>query len=131
MIIKGILHNEKNLFENILVNYYNLTEKKDCSIKTLPLTFPENSLYDYAGFFLNTMGGRLYLFRRDSHSRMVISYYALLTIDQANQNGNNRYGIDINQPIDSLINEIETSGAHLKLREQYLDKLYELKERYQ
>ena len=131
MIVKGILHNEKNIFEKILANYYFLVQQPDCSMKNLALTIPENSLYDYAGFFLNTMGGRLYLFRRDSHSRMTIIYYAILVIGQANQNGTNRHGIQITQPIDSLIAEIESVGTHLKLREQYLDKLYELKEKYQ
>lgn len=130
-IIKGILHNEKNLFEDTLANYFDFIGKQNCSMKDLTLKIPENSLYDYAGFFLNTMGGRLYLFRRDSHSRMVIIYYALLIIDQANQNNNNRYGIQINQPLDSLIAEIESVGTHLKRREEYLDKLYDLKEKYQ
>lgn len=130
-IIKGILHNEKPMFENILAHYYNLVQQPDCSMKGLALKIPENSLYEYAGFFLNTMGGRLYLFRRDSHSRMVIIYYSLLIIDQANQNGTNRHGIHIAQPIDSLITEIESVGDHLKLRETYLDRLYDLKEQYQ
>ncbi len=130
-IIKGILHQEKDLFEDILSNYYHLAVTPDCSQQNISLTFPENSLYDYAGFFLNTMGGRLYLFRRDSHSRMVIIYYALMIIDKANIDGKNRHGIQINQSLDSLITEIETVGTHLNKRELYLDKLYDLKERYQ
>jgi len=130
-IIKGILHNEKDQFENILKHYYEAVQLPDCTLKNLTLTIPDNSLYDYAGFFLNTMGGRLYLFRRDSHSRMVINYYSILIVDQANQSGKNRHGIKIKQPLDSLITEIENVGTHLKLRESYLDKLYDLKERYQ
>jgi len=130
-LLKGILHNEKDNFEEILADYYYLSQQPQQSIKDLGLTIPANALYDYAGFFLNTMGGRLYLFRRDSQSRMVISYYALLIIDQANQNGINRHGIPIDQSIESLIAEIESIGSQLKLREQYLDSLYDLKEKYQ
>jgi hypothetical protein len=76
------------------------------------------------------MGGRLYLFRRDSKSRMIVNYYAILLVDRANQNGTNSHGIDLKQAISSLISEIESGGGHLKLRETYLDQLYALKEKY-
>ena len=94
------------------------------------LTIPNDNLYDYAGFFLNTIGGRLYLFRRDSVSRMTVSYYAVLIIDKANRQGNSRLGIDLKPSIDSLIEEIENTGNNLKFKEEYLDTLYDLKEIY-
>lgn len=131
MVIKGILHNEKAHFENIVAKYFDLVHQPKCSMKDLVLKPTDQALYDYAGFFLNTMGGRLYLFRRDSQSRMVIIYYSLLIVDQANINGKNRHGIQISHAIDSLIDEIESVGQGLKMREQYLDKLYDLQEKYQ
>ena len=85
----------------------------------------------YAGFFLNTMGGRLYLFRRDSMSRMVVNFYAILIIEEANKQGRNKYGIDIKDAIDSLIIEIESSRIKLQMRDFYLDTLYDLKVKYQ
>ncbi len=131
VLIKGILHNEKDSFENIVAKYYNFVQQRNCSMDRLTLKLPDNALYDYAGFFLNTMGGRLYLFRRDSKSRMVIIYYALLIVDQANNSGNNHHGIQISHAIDSLIDEIESVGGGLKMQEKYLDKLYDLQEKYQ
>lgn len=130
-VLKGILDRERQTFEQVLADFYQLTGHPDCLQKRFNLNIYEDSLYSYAGFFLNTMGGRLYLFRRDSMSRMVVSYYAILIIDQANREGRNKYGIDIKDAIDNLIIEIESSRIELQMRDIYLDKLYDLKISYQ
>jgi hypothetical protein len=129
-ILKGILSNEQNSFEKILEIFYALTYQPEYLKKEYSLSIPPDALTDYAAFFLNTMGGRLYLFRRDSTSRMVVSYYAIITIDRANLAGNGGHGIDIRPAILSLIEEIENGGRRLQLREQYLDTLYDLQEKY-
>ena len=129
-VLKGILDREKDSFENILKTFYALTEHPEYLKKEFSLAIPNDNLYDYAGFFLNTIGGRLYLFRRDSASRMTISYYSVLIIDKANRQGNSRLGIDLRPAIDSLIEEMEHAGNNLKLKEEYLDTLYDLKENY-
>lgn len=129
-ILKGILDREKDSFERIIKTFYLLTDHPDSLKSEFSLTIPEENLYDYAGFFLNTIGGRLYLFRRDSASRMTISFYAVLVIDRANRKGNSRLGIDLRPSIDSLIEEIENAGKNLKLKDEYLDTLYDLKENY-
>lgn len=131
IIIKAILDREKNQFENVLAEFYTLLNIPLCPQKSFNLNISESSLYDYAGFFLNTMGGRLYLFRRDSMSRMVVSYYAILLIDQANRNSSNKHGIELKTAIDQLIAEMETTANTLLLKDTYLDKLYSLKEQYQ
>jgi len=131
IILKTILDKEKPYIENTLADFYVLTNYPDCLQKTFSLRVPPYSIYDYAGFFLNTMGGRLYLFRRDSVSRMTVSYYGILIVDKANRESNNRDGIQIKQAINSLITEIENSGNQLLLKDRYLDKLYELKEKNQ
>ena len=130
LILKGILDREKDSFETILQSFYYLTNKPEYLKEAYAISLDPPDLYDYAGFFLHTMGGRLYLFRRDSNSRMVVSYYAILLIDRANRAGDSRHGIDIRPAINSLIDEIENGGKHLQLRETYLDTLYDLKERY-
>lgn len=131
LILKGILDREKTTFEQTLADFYELTEQSQCLQERFNLNVPPDSLYLYSGFFLNTMGGRLYLFRRDSMSRMVVNFYAILTIENANRSGRNKYGIEIKSSIDSLIEEIESSKIDLKMREYYLDTLYDLKEKYQ
>jgi hypothetical protein len=130
-ILKGILDRERATFEQTLADFYHLTAYPECLQERFDLTITKEPLYYYAGFFLNTMGGRLYLFRRDSMSRMVVSYYAILIIDQANREGRNKYGIDISGSVDSLIDEIESSSITLQMRDRYLDALYEMKEKYQ
>lgn len=131
LILKGILDREKATFEQILSDFYELTKRPDCLKKQFDLTIDKEPLYRYAGFFINTMGGRLYLFRRDSMSRMVVGYYAILIIDQANREGRNSYGIEIKTSINRLIEEMESSNIKLQMRDRYLDSLYSLKERYQ
>lgn len=130
IILKGILDREKDSFESTLKTFYILTYQPEYLEKEYSLKIPFDALYDYAGFFLNTMGGRLYLFRRDSTSRLAVSYYAILVIDRANDEGSGYHGIDLKPAINSLIEEIENGGKRLRLKEEYLDKLYDLKEKY-
>jgi hypothetical protein len=130
IMLKGILDHEKSSFENILKTFYALTDYPEALAREYSLTLPRDALYDYAGFFLNTMGGRLYLFRRDSISRMAVSFYSILLMDRAGDEGANKYGIDLRPSIDSLISEIENTGNKLLLKEKYLDTLYDLKEKY-
>ncbi len=131
LVLKGILDREQATFEQTLADFYELTVEPDCLKKRFNLTIGQDPLYAYAGFFLNTMGGRLYLFRRDSMSRMVVNFYAIQIIEQANREGKNKYGIDIKDSIDSLIIEIESSRIKLQMRDFYLDTLYDLKVKYQ
>ena len=131
LILKGILDREKDEFENVLDHFYSLLHTPSCPEKSFALRLENDPLYDYAGFFLSTMGGRLYLFRRDSMSRMVVSYYAILLVDKANKNASNHHGIEIKNPINQLIAEMESTSNSLLLQEEYLDKLYTLKEEYQ
>ncbi|MBW2659965.1 MAG: hypothetical protein JRC87_10315, partial [Deltaproteobacteria bacterium] len=130
ILIKGILDRERSSFEQILKTLYSLTDYPEVLAREYSLTLPKDALYDYAGFFINTMGGRLYLFRRNSISRMTVSFYSILLMDKANKEGANKYGIDLRPSINSLINEIENTGNSLQLKEEYLDTLYDLKEKY-
>jgi cell division protein FtsB len=86
-------------------------------------------MYDYAGFFLQSMGGRSYLFRREPGIRMLTLYYSLLVLDQANRDGLNVEGIDIGPPVELLIREIRYS-RRLSDRQKYLDTLKEIQGRY-
>lgn len=129
-VIKKILEQEKAALENVLASLYRLSGQPDCLAAQLGLSIPEAVYYDYSCFFLTTMGGRLYLFRRDSMTRMLVTYYAILTIDRANEHGTNSHGVDIRPFLGPLIEEIENSGSQLQKKESYLDQLYALKEKY-
>ncbi len=132
LLIKEILNQDKNNIEEVMANYtLILTEKPDSLGNDLSLKIPDNALYEYACFFLNTMGGKLYLARRDSLTRMLVSYYAIQIIHQANIEEKNKYGLQLQPAIDLLTSEIEIGGNPLHYKEAYLDKLYDLKEKYQ
>jgi hypothetical protein len=110
--------------------YQLTTTGQECVSGKKKLEIPFTSAYEYAGFFLNTLGGRSYLFRRDPGTRLLVSYYAVLLLDQANTRHLNSYGIDITEHLPRLIQEMEASNG-LTNKEEYLDKLYELAEKYQ
>lgn len=131
LLLKGILNREKESLEQILADYYFLINTPECVHNKYVKDINSDALYEYACFFLNTMGGRLYLFRRDSQSRMVVTYYAILLVDLANRQQNNRHGIALKPAINMLISEMETGGSAMKGSEDYLDLLYDLKEAYQ
>lgn len=131
LLLKAILDQEKDRYEYVLADHYTMLHIPGCLEDSFNLRVPPSSPYEYAGFFLSTMGGRLYLFRRDSMSRMIVSFYAILLIDEANRNASNKYGIEIAGAIDQLIEEMESTTYKLQLKNIYLDKLYDLKEQYQ
>ncbi|MBW1818306.1 MAG: hypothetical protein JRJ60_14250, partial [Deltaproteobacteria bacterium] len=85
-------------------------------------------LYHYAGFFLNTTGGRAYLYRRSPTLRMLISYYSLLIVNWADRAGRNYYGIDPVPTLAPLKQEI-LRYPDLRLQQEYLGSLGRL-ERY-
>lgn len=128
---KEILNREHDKTEDLMANYFLLTEQPETLATDLSLTIPEDALYQYACFFLNTMGGKLYLARRDSRTRMLVTYYAILIVDQANSQGRNTYGLQLQPAINLLTTEIEEGGNSLHYKEAYLDTLYDLKEKHQ
>ena len=102
----------------------------DCPDNNLNIDLPLPGLYEYAGYFINTLGGQSYLFRRELYLRILIRYYSVLIIDRANQVDANRYGIDIRYTLDSLIPEIQGS-SDLGNKQEYLENLLRLQEQYQ
>jgi hypothetical protein len=86
-------------------------------------------LYHYAGFFLNTIGGRAYLFRRPLRLRLLGTYYSLLIIHEADKEGTNVYGIDPFPYIAPLVKEMQIY-PDFRFRETYLAKLESLVKYY-
>ncbi len=84
-------------------------------------------LYDYAAFFLNTIGGKAYLLRRDSRVRMLLTYYSILVLDRANAERMNRHGVDILPHVDLLIDDLERYEG-LAQRDTYLQRLKAIRE---
>jgi hypothetical protein len=89
------------------------------------LNVNSGQLYEYAGFFLNTLGGQSYLYRRDSITRTLTKYYSVLILDMANRETMNPYGIDI-RPHLTLIQEDLRNLGTLKNSDEYLARLKEI-----
>ncbi|GAB4343745.1 MAG: hypothetical protein Kow0089_19740 [Desulfobulbaceae bacterium] len=130
ILIKTILDRERDKIEDVAAEFYQWTDWENCDDERLRFSPSLAEMYEYAGFFLNTMGGRSYLFRRDSRSRLLVNYYSVLLIEKANRKGINRYGIDITQIIPQLIQEIDSSNQ-LIYKENYIESLEAVLERYQ
>jgi hypothetical protein len=99
-----------------------------CSSEQTVGLSPE-ALYDYASFFINTIAGHAYLARRDLKVRTLGLYYSVLIVDKANENGLNKYGIDIRLAITSLHEDIESQRG-LLYKKDYLNTLTDLQKKY-
>ncbi len=130
-ILKKVMAHEKALLEPAMAEFYTLIlTRKDCLHIEYPIQLPLQKMYSYSVFFLNTLGGQSYLFRRDLTLRTLTKYYCTLVVDQANNKGLNKLGVDIRSPLNNLINEMDSLSG-LRDKEKYLDNLLDLQEKYE
>ena len=131
LLIKDVFIHERELIEPTMALFYKWSEiSPECKDTDLDIDLPLEGLYEYAGYFINTLGGQSYLFRRELYLRILARYYSILIIDRANSVDANRYGIDIRYTLDSLISEIQGNSG-LEYRQEYLENLVRLQEQYQ
>lgn len=129
-LVKKIMAHEKELYEPVMADFYALIcLRQECGKRDYPINLPLEKMYNYSVFFLNTLGGQAYLFRRDLTLRTLAKYYCVLVLDQANEKGLNHLGVDILYYLGPLIDEV-TSMTGLKKQQEYLDTLYDLQEKY-
>jgi len=129
LLLKEILTAEATIIEPAMAVFY--AHVVECGNPLHEKARPASleRLYDYAGYFLNTLGGRSYLLRRESKVRMLVKYYSILIIDRANDEKFNRYGIDVRPYIDYLFYDISNQKG-LANRERYLTRLTALRNKY-
>jgi len=129
VLIRTTLVQEQEVVEPLAALLYDWASSEErCSAEKLgqpPLTVQ----YEYAAFFLETLAGKSYLLRRDSRVRILTTYYAILTIDRANDRTLNRYGIDLRPFIDNSLQEIRNQKSMI-LQKRYLDTLQTLQVKY-
>lgn len=106
-LIKDILVYEGEGLENILAEFYrwSLLSDKCLNVPTRP-AMPLKKLYEYSCFFLNTLGGQSYLFRRESRTRILIKYYSVLILDNADKNSLNKYGFSVLNTLQETMEDI-------------------------
>ena len=124
-LIKEILNSESEIMEPAMAVMFAWITTCNYEYDQLNL----NTLFQYAHFFLNTLGGRSYLLRRDTKQRMLINYYCLLIIDMANDAKLNAYGFDIRPHLDYVFYDINNQKG-LMYRQRYLSRLSVLQNKY-
>lgn len=128
-LIRDLLRNEEDTLEPTLDLFYRwLTSGSRCPDPE-GIRPSQSVLYHYAGFFLNTIGGRSYLFRRPLGLRLLCSYYSLLILQEADKQGKNSYGIDVLPFIAPLAREIALY-PDFRFKQTYLKNLEDMGKDY-
>jgi hypothetical protein len=121
-LFRDILSHEHKRIEPAMALVFQYLVKGSAENK---LNVNTGQLYEYAGFFLNTLGGQSYLYRRDSLSRTLTKYYSVLILDMADKETMNPYGIDI-RPHLRLIQEDMKNIGGLRDKARYQARLKEI-----
>jgi len=129
LLSRQILKHESEVIEPAMKTFYQWFTMDDGGQASLKGRPSMTAMYEYAGFFLNTLGGRSYLLRRSPQVRALTSYYCVLIIDQANDQELNSKGIDIRPYIKSTLLEIKNLIGLIH-QEEYITKLSELSLKY-
>jgi hypothetical protein len=130
VLTKQVIQNESEVMESVIKTFYLWFTTDDAGKSTLQGRPSKETLYEYAGFFLNTLGGRSYLLRRGPKERTLTTYYCVLILDRANDAQLNAKGIDIRPFISSSLQEIQ-SQLGLIYQKEYIARLKELDQKYQ
>ena len=120
-LLLDILANETELMEStaeMLFDWLN----KGIEARSPEIRMTHKELYEYAAFFLNTLSGKAYLWRRDSKTRILATYYAVLVVDRANREKANRYGVDIRPAAAQLMDDM-VNYKNLSYRGLYIKRL--------
>lgn len=127
-LTRDVLQNENEILESVMQTFYlwatdETADKKKTGQPTL------KTMYTYSGFFLNTLAGKSYLFRRNSKIRLLTTYYSILILDRANDEQLNPAGIDIRPHIEFLLNDLQNQIGLIH-QKQYLSQLLQLADKY-
>jgi hypothetical protein len=128
-LANDILNNESDIIEPVMRTFYLWFTLNDGSKQKIKGRPSLQVLYEYSGYFLNTLAGRSYLLRRDPKVRILTYYYCVLIIDQANDEKFNTYGLDIRPYIEKSYDEIR-SQIGLVNQKMYISRLETLKQKY-
>ena len=116
-----ILANETEMMESTAEMVFDWLNK-GIETKSPEIKMTQKELYEYSAFFLNTLSGKAYLWRRDSKTRILVTYYSILTVDKANREKMNRYNVDIKPPVAQLMDDL-VNYRNLSYRGLYMKKL--------
>ena len=128
-LTREILQNESEVIEPVMQTFYRWYTTDEGGKSALGGRPSPEIMYEYAGFLLNTLGGRSYLLRRSPKVRALTTYYCVLALDRANDEELNSKGIDIRPYMKSSLMEIKNQIG-LIYQKEYIAKLSELSQKY-
>jgi hypothetical protein len=127
-LTRDVLQNEDEILESVMRTFYLwATDETADREKTGQPTI--KTLYTYSGFFLNTLAGKSYLFRRNSKIRLLTTYYSILILDRANDEELNPAGLDIRPHIEFLLVDLQNQIGLIH-QKQYVSQLQQLADKY-
>jgi len=130
LLIRDILKNEGDVIEPAFDLFSEVFEQGDrCPDLGSRFGMPLDGAYEYAAYFLGTLGGRSYLLRRASPVRQLTMLHAIRILNKANARNLNAHGIDIRPPLDTLVDDLEAS-YRLSGRTRYLRELRDMRKHY-
>ena len=129
LLTRQVLQNESEVMETVMKTFYQWFTMDDGGQAALKGRPSMTAMYEYAGYILNTLGGRSYLLRRNPKIRALTTYYSVLILDRANNEELNSRGIDIRPYIKSSLLEIKNQIGLIHQNE-YITRLSELSLKY-
>jgi hypothetical protein len=126
---REMLQNESEIIESVMRTFYQWFTMDNGSQTALEGRPSPETMYEYAGYILNTLGGRSYLLRRSPKVRALVTYYCVLVLDRANAEELNSKGIDIRPYIKSSLLEVKNQIGLIHQKE-YITRLSELNQKY-
>ena len=129
LLARNVLQNESEVMESVMETFYKWYTQSDEGQYTLKGRPSLTAMYEYAGYILNTLGGRSYLLRRSPGVRALTTYYCVLILDRANDEELNSKGIDIRPYIKSSLLEIKNQIGLIH-QKKYITRLSELSLKY-
>ena len=126
-LLRDAMQEERELLEPAaMVLYRWAISREKCAQQT---AIRPEQLYEYSGFLLQTVGGQAYLRRRSPDLEGLITFYALMVLDTAIEDGFNPQGVD---PRPDIARCRELLAAQpLLFRERYLDLLDDMAQRWE
>jgi hypothetical protein len=126
---RQVLQNESEIMESVMKAFYQWFTMESSGPSALAGRPSPEVMYEYAGYLLNTLGGRSYLLRRNPKVRALTGFYCVLALDKANELELNSKGIDIRPYIKSSLMEVKNQIG-LIFQKEYITKLNELNLKY-
>lgn len=126
LLAAQVLQREEDLMEPAMRFFYRWAVGGPTRLSGRP---DEETLYRYASFFTETLGGRSYVARRGGRLGLLVRYYCILVFDRAYDRRHNPYGVDIRPLIAAALPEMRAHRG-LIFRPEYLAELERLARKY-